>query len=181
MSIKRLEIAGFKSIDSIVLENLPNYCVFAGANGAGKSNFFDALKFASAIVDDGAVKAIRQFYGYERIHSVEDKIEKVNSFRFGCNVDLEITSADYSLEMQQTDQEPVLKEQLAIDTTEKPKGRKGIFRRNRGRLVGQSNKQKGATKQRFLSTVFVTDKSGYYSPYNASDQSATHGQGLQIG
>jgi predicted ATPase len=144
MGIKRLEIAGFKSIDNVVLEDLPNYCVFAGANGAGKSNFFDAMKFASTVVDDGAVKAIRQFHGYERIHCVEDKIEKAKNLRFECKVGLRITSADYSLEVQQTDQNPVLKEQLTIDTSEKPEGRKAFFRRNRGRLVTQSGDKKGA-------------------------------------
>ena len=142
MGIKRLEIAGFKSIDSVKLIDLPNYCVFAGANGAGKSNFFDALKFASTVIDDGAIKAIRQFHGYERIHCVEDKIEKTNAFRFECNVELPITCADYFLEVHQTDQDPVLRERLAIDTSDKRKGR---FVRNRKRLIGQSGKEKGAS------------------------------------
>ncbi len=86
MGIKRLEIGGFKSIDSITLTDMPNYCVFAGANGSGKSNFFDALKFASTVIDDGATKAVRRFGGYDLIHCVKRKEQDTKSFHFVCGV-----------------------------------------------------------------------------------------------
>jgi len=114
MGIKRLEIAGFKSIDSVTLTDLPNYCVFAGANGAGKSNFFDALKFASAVIDDGAIKAIRQFHGYDRIRCVKRSEKELQNFHFGCNVDFSEISTHFLLDGYQMDREPELQEQITI-------------------------------------------------------------------
>jgi len=43
--IKKLEIANFKSVAKISLENIPSLAVFAGPNGSGKSNFFEAIEF----------------------------------------------------------------------------------------------------------------------------------------
>ncbi len=123
MGIKRLEIGGFKSIDNITLTDMPNYCVFAGANGSGKSNFFDALKFASTVIDDGATKAIRRFGGYDLIHCVKRRKEKARTFRFGCNVVVEKQNYDYSLEVHELDQKPMLVEQCPVEKSQRNNGR----------------------------------------------------------
>ena len=49
MNIQKLEIKGFKSIAHVSLENISPFLVFAGANGAGKSNLVDALVFLGAV------------------------------------------------------------------------------------------------------------------------------------
>jgi len=134
MGIKRLRIAGFKSIDSIELTDLPNYCVFAGANGAGKSNFFDSLKFASAVIDDGVVKAIRQFRGYRNILHVKRSKEDERSFHFECNTNIEARNVgvDYSLAVYQMNQNPALQERLTIGF---PNGSTESFIRNQDGTV----------------------------------------------
>ncbi len=45
MNIKELKIKGFKSIGEITLKSPNPFSVFVGANGAGKSNIFEALEF----------------------------------------------------------------------------------------------------------------------------------------
>ena len=45
MKIHQLKIKGFKSIEEIVLDAPNPFSVFVGANGAGKSNIFEALEF----------------------------------------------------------------------------------------------------------------------------------------
>lgn len=67
MKIKRLEITGYKSIEHLVLEDLPSLMVLAGANGAGKSNVVEALAFFGAVVRDGVNHAIKDFGGTEDI------------------------------------------------------------------------------------------------------------------
>ncbi len=49
MSIERLNIQGFKSLESVELE-LRALNVIIGANGAGKSNLIGAFKFLEQIV-----------------------------------------------------------------------------------------------------------------------------------
>ena len=115
MSIKRLEIAGFKSIDSIELTDLPNYCVFAGANGAGKSNFFDALKFASTSVDDGVDKALRQNGGHNSIRCAKSGIDGSQSFSFFCDVPLKNDCSQFTLDISNLGREPCLTELLEYE------------------------------------------------------------------
>lgn len=76
MKIKRIRISGFKSIADLSLEQVTPYSIFAGANGAGKSNLADALAFVGAIIESGATKAIRQFNGFASIHCYKSRRPK---------------------------------------------------------------------------------------------------------
>lgn len=50
MKIQNLSIQNFKSIYDVRLSDIPAFAVFAGANGSGKSNFFQAVEFYKEIV-----------------------------------------------------------------------------------------------------------------------------------
>lgn len=54
--LTRLKVSGFKSLVDVDVRFGPFTCI-AGANGAGKSNLFDAILFLSALADDTLVKA----------------------------------------------------------------------------------------------------------------------------
>lgn len=59
--LTRLKVSGFKNLVDVDVRFGPFTCV-AGANGVGKSNLFDAIRFLSAIADRpliDAAKAIR--------------------------------------------------------------------------------------------------------------------------
>ena len=68
MSNDSIEMAGFKSVARLRLEQLNPFGVFAGSNGSGKSNLMDSLAFVSTVIELGAVKAIRKFRGFAQIH-----------------------------------------------------------------------------------------------------------------
>jgi AAA15 family ATPase/GTPase len=68
---------------------LPAFAVFAGANGSGKSNFFDAMEFVSHISRFGLEEAIRQHGGYERMHSFLRADEAARTFSFEMVIELE--------------------------------------------------------------------------------------------
>ena len=53
MEITKLEISGFKSIAKVDLSHLEFFNIIAGANGSGKSNIFDALRFVSLCIANG--------------------------------------------------------------------------------------------------------------------------------
>lgn len=48
--LTRLKVSGFKNLDGLDVQLGPFTCI-AGANGVGKSNFFDAIHFLSALAD----------------------------------------------------------------------------------------------------------------------------------
>lgn len=118
MGIQKLSISGFKSIDNVELTDLPNYCVFAGANGAGKTNFFDSLKFASQIIELGITHTLREFGGYEWIRNKHSKT-KNDTFCFGCGTLLDETKLDYSMQIQHLESQPVLMEKAIINQEDK--------------------------------------------------------------
>lgn len=45
MKLEKIKIKRFKVFKDIEIKDLPNMCVFLGANGTGKSTLFDLLGF----------------------------------------------------------------------------------------------------------------------------------------
>jgi predicted ATPase len=113
--IKRIEISGFKSIANLLLEDVTPYSVFAGANGAGKSNLADALAFVSAIIEMGATKAIRKFNGFHSIHCYKLRGKKARTFEFKIDLAIDELSILYELKVHyMNDLIPFLEEHLHI-------------------------------------------------------------------
>src|SRR5207244_5548605 len=54
--LTRLKVTGFKNLVDVDVRFGPFTCV-AGANGVGKSNLFDAIKFLSALADRSLIEA----------------------------------------------------------------------------------------------------------------------------
>ncbi|MGR9053370.1 MAG: AAA family ATPase, partial [Gammaproteobacteria bacterium] len=118
--IHRLKIANFKSIDSLVLENVQPFSVFAGANGSGKSNFFDALNFVSLFVRNGIYDALRKYGGYEHVHSQKRRKSKARCFDFEIDISLKEHSQScvrfkYVSSVNEFDKEPSISEKLYLN------------------------------------------------------------------
>lgn len=61
MQIKKIQIQGFKSLENVIFEPETGFSCLVGSNGAGKSNFCDALNFFKKVVTHGVDAAIEQF------------------------------------------------------------------------------------------------------------------------
>lgn len=114
MNIKQIKISGFKSIADIELNELAPYSVFAGANGSGKSNFFDSLKFISTVISLGATQALRKFNGYGHVHCFKRK-SLARTFSASFDLVLGDQQIQYQLKIHDMDKEPKLQEQLSLD------------------------------------------------------------------
>ena len=116
--IRKLKIANFKSIDSLEITGLSSFSVFAGANGSGKSNFFDALDFVSLFLHGGIRFALNTHGGFANIHSVKRHGADSKKFCFEIECDLcedqsETPSAlHYSLCIHNLDRDPYIEEFL---------------------------------------------------------------------
>ena len=115
-TIRRLKIENFKSIDSLEVKGLAPFSVFAGANGSGKSNFFDALDFVGLFVRGGLEIALRAHGGFENIQSRkrEGADSKTFSFEIECDL-LEQEEVYYSLSINDLDSEPGIRECLEFN------------------------------------------------------------------
>ena len=105
-TIRRLKIENFKSIDSLEVEGLAPFSVFAGANGSGKSNFFDALDFVSLFVRGGVEIARHGHGGFENIRSRKREGEDAKTFSFEIECDLLEQREIYYLSIEDVDNEP---------------------------------------------------------------------------
>lgn len=124
--IKKLQISNYKSLTDLTVENIGAFAVFAGANGSGKSNFFDALKFVSDYLRFGITEALKLHGGWENIHSVKVRKEKARTFcfeleiekKFGMNINGKeyfYNSVRYELLIKSLDSFPLIDEKVYYD------------------------------------------------------------------
>ena len=150
MKIDLIEISGFKSVTDLQLMNLEPFSVFAGPNGSGKSNFVDGLSFVSAVVESGAVKALRQFRGFAQVHSYKLRRRNARTFGFSIHATLDGQALAYTLKVHDMDTAPVLDETLVVN------GRK-ILERKKGSDPQISSRNSEAP---FVIEKFPSDMSG---------------------
>lgn len=118
MSIKSLKIKNFKSIVQVDIKKIPNFSVFAGSNGSGKSNIFEALEFIRDVVRNGAKEAIKHHNGYENIHS--HKLRDANAKKFYTKMEIVLgeDSYSYELEIKELDKAPSIYETVIKNSVE---------------------------------------------------------------
>jgi predicted ATPase len=120
--IQSLKISHFKSIDRLELRDINDFSVFAGANGSGKSNFFDALNFVSHFMRHGITDALRWQGGFDNIHSLQqDGDARRFEFEIECTLpsgvqdNLIESQYKYQLIINSLESEPEINEQLFIN------------------------------------------------------------------
>jgi predicted ATPase len=88
MTINYIYINNFKSLSRFRIKNIRDFSAFAGSNGSGKSNFFDALGFISQFVGMGLDDAVSQQGGYQNFKPIRTAIGKAYTldFKISCNL-----------------------------------------------------------------------------------------------
>jgi len=112
MNLKSLRIINFKSIVDIHINNMPNFSVFAGANGSGKSNLFEALEFVKDVVKYGGKDAIRKHGGYDSIRSYKLKSPKAQKFGAYLVIEINENIYHYMLVIKNLNTEPSIYESI---------------------------------------------------------------------
>ena len=112
--INLIQIKNFKSIVNITMQDISNFTIFAGANGVGKSNIFEAIEFFKAIIEFGAVMAVKKYGGYDNIRSRKNRKENARRFLFEIDIDID-RNYHYRLDVFSLDKEPYLKEAFKVD------------------------------------------------------------------
>jgi len=113
--IKLIHLQGFKSAADVRIEQAIPFSVFAGSNGAGKSNLVDGLAFFGAVVKRGAVQAIRDFGGYGQIHCFQHKDDKASSASLELKIILKGKPSHYIVHIHDMNTQPVLEEKLWVN------------------------------------------------------------------
>jgi predicted ATPase len=67
MKVEQISIKNFKMFKDASVKHLPTMCVFVGANGAGKSTFFDIFGFLSDALKENVSIAINRRGGFKEL------------------------------------------------------------------------------------------------------------------
>lgn len=94
MQIKRIQIQGFKSLENVIFEPETGFSCLVGSNGAGKSNFCDALLFFKSVICDGVKSALDRFGDTSLILS--SNVRQIITF----NLDLKISDNLFQYHLQ---------------------------------------------------------------------------------
>ncbi|CAI3137514.1 Chromosome partition protein Smc [Acinetobacter calcoaceticus] len=95
MQIKRIHIQGFKSLEDVTFEPETGFGCLVGSNGAGKSNFCDALLFFKSIVLNGFQRTIEEV-GYNNIFPIDNNTGGYASFELDI---VDVLPSSYSLKI----------------------------------------------------------------------------------
>jgi predicted ATPase len=69
MKIEKISIKNYKVFKDVVIRDLPNMCVFLGANGVGKTTLFDVFGFLSSALKNNVKTALNQRGGFKEVIS----------------------------------------------------------------------------------------------------------------
>jgi len=83
MKIEKLKIKNFKALQDVEIRDLPDMCVFLGANGVGKTTLFDVFGFLSDCLKNNVKTALNKRGGFHEVFSrnSEGNIEFEIKFR----------------------------------------------------------------------------------------------------
>lgn len=73
MKIEKIKVSNFKVFKNSEVKELPDMCVFLGANGSGKSTFFDIFGFLSDALKSNVKTAINKRGGFNEVISRNQK------------------------------------------------------------------------------------------------------------
>lgn len=118
MSLQSLQIRNFKSIVSIKIDDIPNFSVFAGTNGSGKSNIFEALEFIRDVVRSGVQHATKKHNGFENIHSHKLKGNNARKFKAILKFQIDENHYSYDMEIRNWNKNPLLIEKIVKNKKE---------------------------------------------------------------
>ncbi len=127
MKITGFQIRNFKNLVDVQLSNMPDYAVFAGSNGAGKSNLFEAIEFYRDVILIGADVAMQAHEGYESIHCQKVKAGYAKKMEFALSLQAEKLYF-YSLILRDCDGQIRMEEAFMIDEQEVLYRRRGLLR-----------------------------------------------------
>ena len=112
MKIHKIHIRHFKSIVDVELDELTNFSVFSGANGSGKSNFFESLEFVRDVIRNGANQAIKKHGGYDNIRAYSLKSPQYQKILADFDIELNDRFV-YKLEIRNIHKNPILLEDVS--------------------------------------------------------------------
>ncbi len=114
MKIEQIRIKNYKVFQNVKIEKLPNMCVFIGANGSGKTTFFDVFGFLSDALKTNVKTAINKRGGFDEVITRQQKgdIEFEIKFRNDSKNNRKQPIITYILSIGLNDRSPIVTKEI---------------------------------------------------------------------
>ena len=111
MKIESIRLKNFRMFRDVSINNLPNCCVFVGANGSGKTSLFDVFRFLRDSLTYNIKQALAKRGGFQEVVSrgTEGPIELELQF---SNLQTIKAKATYWLIIDLVENKPVIKREV---------------------------------------------------------------------
>lgn len=110
MRIESLHVKNFRVFRDILLSDLPNMCVFLGANGTGKTTLFDVFGFLKDALTHNVRQATQKRGGFNELKSRDSQGPISIEIKF--RTDDTDNLATYYLEVDEKDSRPVVSREI---------------------------------------------------------------------
>jgi predicted ATPase len=77
MGIEQIKLRNFKAFQDVTISNIPNFCVFVGANGTGKTTLFDVFGFLQDCLTYDVNRALQKRGGFKEVVSRKSNIPNI--------------------------------------------------------------------------------------------------------
>ncbi|MEN9362436.1 MAG: hypothetical protein RL095_3971 [Verrucomicrobiota bacterium] len=81
-SIEEIKIKNYKALRHVEMKGIPRLCFLVGANGSGKSTFFDAFSFLKDSIRDNVSVALNKRGGFDQVVTRDSEGPIEMSFKF---------------------------------------------------------------------------------------------------
>jgi predicted ATPase len=113
MKIESLKIKNYRCLQNIEINNMPAFCVLVGANGTGKSTFFDVFGFLRDALKNNVRQAIQIRGGYKEVVTRGHEDEDIHfEMQFRMNIVDKPRLVTYLLTIGQENNKPVVKREI---------------------------------------------------------------------
>jgi len=113
MKIESISLKNFKTFKSVEFSNLPSMCVIVGANGSGKSTFFEVFSFLKDAMTDNVQKALNKRGGFKEVVSRGQEHQDIElCLQFNLPIAGVHRLVTYQLQITQPGRQPVIKREF---------------------------------------------------------------------
>ncbi len=113
MRIESLKITNYRCLQNIEIINMSPFCVLVGANGSGKSTFFDVFGFLRDALTNNVRRALQVRGGYKEVITRGHKDEDIEfEIKFRMNIIEKERLVTYILKIGQENNRPVVKREI---------------------------------------------------------------------
>ncbi|MEL6928681.1 MAG: AAA family ATPase [Cyanobacteria bacterium J06600_6] len=113
MRIESLKIKNYRCLQNIELNNMSAFCVLVGANGTGKSTFFDIFSFLQDALKNNIRQALLIRGGFKEVITRDHQQEDIElEIKFRMKILDKERLVTYLLKISQVENKPVIKREI---------------------------------------------------------------------